>query len=91
MISQKDANIVAAIKSRYGDVIDLNNSPAVIIEVIHNFRHLLDESLGPNGSGGGPPGPSRSALQSEEVGNATVLNLLLELKRDVRDLGERIK
>lgn len=81
MNNQKDLNIVAEIKKRYGGVIDLEKSPTVIIEIIHNFRYLLDEVAGPDGTGGGPPG-SRPA----EVGTAAVLNLLLELKRDVDNI-----
>ena len=78
MNNPKNLNIVTEIKKRYGNVIDLEKSPMVMIEIIHNFRYLLDEVAGPDGTGGGPPG-SRPA----EVGTAAVLNLLLELKRDV--------
>lgn len=86
MSNSKDLNVVAEIKQRYGSVIDLDKSPMAIIEIIHNFRYLLDEAAGPEGSGGGPPGRDR-----EEVGTATVLNLLLELKREIRDLHAKIK
>ncbi len=77
-----DLKVVAQIKKRYGSVIDLNKSPMAIIEIIHNFRYLLDEVAGPDGTGGGPPGPASSG----EIGTVAVLNLLLELKRDVQAL-----
>ena len=85
MINPKDMNVVAEIKKRHGSVIDLDKSPMVIIEIIHNFRHLIDEVAGPDGTGGGPPG------SNPDVGTAAVLNLLLELKREVQALSARIK
>lgn len=81
MDNLKDLNVVAAIKNRYGSVIDLDRSPMAIIEIIHNFRYLLDEAAGPDGTAGAP-GTGRAA----DVGTAAVLNLLLELKRETRDI-----
>jgi hypothetical protein len=86
MANPRDSNVVAEIKKRYGHVIDLDKSPMTIIEIIHNFRYLLDEVAGPDGTGGGPPGSNPA-----DVGNAAVLNLLLELKREVQALNARIK
>lgn len=82
----RDMNVVAEIKKRYGAVIDLDKSPMAIIEIIHNYRFLLDEVAGPDGTGGGPPGRS-----PDEVGIAAVLNLVLELRRDVQALNAKIK
>lgn len=84
----KDLNVVTEIKRRYGNVIDLDKSPMAIIEIIHNFRHLLDELAGPDGTGGGPPG---RPVASAEVGTVAVLNLLLELKRDVQAIHDKLK
>lgn len=86
MTNPRDTNIVAEIKKRYGPIIDLDKSPMAIIEIIHNFRFLLDEVAGPDGTGGGPPGRT-----PEEVGTATVVNLLLELRREVQALNAKIK
>lgn len=82
----RDANVVVEIKRRYGSVIDLDESPMTIIEIIHNFRYLLDEVAGPDGTGGGPPGTTPA-----DVGTAAVLNLLLELKRDIDALHKKIR
>ena len=87
MTNPRDMNVVAEIKKRYGHVIDLDKSPTAIIEIIHNFRYLLDEVAGPDGTGGGPPGRASPT----EVGTATVLNLLLELRREVQALNAKIK
>jgi hypothetical protein len=95
MAIEKDMNIVAEIKKRHGSVIDLDKSPTVIIEIIHNFRYLLDEVAGPDGTAGGPPGrrldPGQGGgeptlVEPGEVGTAAVLNLLLEVKRDVESI-----
>jgi len=88
MSNPKDLNIVEEIKRRHGSVIDLEKSPMVIIEIIHNFRYLLDEVAGPDGTGGGPPGPAGPGRV--EVGTAAVLNLLLELKREVQTINEKL-
>ena len=86
MTNPKDMNVVAEIKKRYGNVIDLDKSPMAIIEIIHNYRYLLDEVAGPGGTGGGPP-----KRTPDEVGTASVLNLLLELKREVQSLQAKVK
>jgi hypothetical protein len=100
MTNPRDTNVVAEIKKRYGNVIDLDKSPMAIIEIIHNFRYLLDEVAGPDGTAGGPGGPSPPPTAPsatwmdwnvEEVGTATVLNLLLELRREVQALQAKIK
>jgi hypothetical protein len=94
MTSQKELNVVAEIKKRYGRVIDLDKSPMAIIEIIYNYRFLLDEVAGPDGTGGGPPGSVRvtSVTGTTADGDATlVVNLLLELRRDVQALSDRMK
>jgi hypothetical protein len=85
MTNPRDMNVVEEIKKRYGSVIDLDKSPMAIIEIIHNFRYLLDEVAGPDGTGGGPPGRI-----ADEVGTATLLNLVLELKREVASLHAKL-
>jgi hypothetical protein len=87
MTSPKEMNVVAEIKKRYGHVIDLDKSPMAIIEIIYNFRFLLDDVAGPDGTGGGPPGPPGPP----DGGTTLVVNLLLELRREVQALSARIK
>jgi hypothetical protein len=87
MANQKDLNIVAEIRKRHGSVVDLEKSPMAIIEIIHNYRYLLDEVAGPDGTGGGPPG----RREPGEVGTAAVLNLLLEIKRDIESLKTQLR
>jgi hypothetical protein len=84
----RDMNVVAEIKKRYGNVIDLDKSPMAIIEIIHNYRYLLDEVAGPGGTGGGPPGNPPPA---PDGGTSILLNLILELRREVQALHAKIK
>lgn len=86
MTNPRDMNVVEEIKRRYGHVIDLDKSPMAIIEIIYNFRYLLDEVAGPDGTGGGPGGPS----PAPDGGTSLVVNLLLELKREVEALKAKI-
>jgi hypothetical protein len=86
MTNPRDTNVVTEIKKRYGNVIDLDKSPMAIIEIIHNYRYLHDEVAGPGGTGGGPP-----KRTPDEIGTAAVLNLLLELKREVQALQAKVK
>jgi len=86
MTNPRDMNVVTEIKKRYGHVIDLDKSPMAIIEIIHNYRSLLDQADGPDGSAGGPPKRS-----PDELGTAAVLNLILELRREVQALHAKIK
>ena len=79
MNNPRDTNVVAEIKKRYGSVINLDKSPTTLIEIIHNFRYLLDELAGPDGTGAGPPYRNPDA-----IGTETVLNLLIELSREVQ-------
>lgn len=84
MPSPKETKVVAEIRKRYGHVIDLDKSPMAIIEIIHNYRFLLDEVAGPDGTGGGPPG-------APDGGTTLVVNLLLEMKRELQALSARVK
>ena len=85
MPSPREANVIAEIKKRYGHVIDLDKSPMTMIEIMYNFRFLLDEVAGPDGTGGGPPG------SPADGGTTLVVNLLLELRREVQALSAKIK
>lgn len=54
MANPINARIVTDIKQRHGSVIDLDKSPHAIIDIIRDFRHVLDED---NGGGGAPGSP----------------------------------
>jgi hypothetical protein len=104
MRTSGNLEIATQIRRRYGDVIDLNKSPMLIVEIIQNYRHLLDLVAGPDGTGGAPggsptppapPPPSPDgggaggapgSPKTQDLGTATVLNLLLEMKRELVEL-----
>lgn len=65
MANPINTRIVADIKRRHGSVIDLDRSPHAIIDIIRDFRHVLDDDGSdhpqppgptPPGGGGGNPG-----------------------------------
>lgn len=88
--SARDTAVVTEIKKRFGPVIDLNKSPTAIIEILSQFGPDFNVAAGPGGSAGAPAAPPPPG-KAPEVGIAAVLNLLLELKRDVRELHARIR
>jgi hypothetical protein len=86
--------IVEKISQRYGKVIDLERSPMVMIEVLRNFGHVLDDDGG-GGSGGGG-GVSTIAVgitpptSGEQVGLVDVMKVLLSLQREVKGVRARL-
>lgn len=86
----RDTAVVAEIKKRFGTVIDLNKSPTAIIEILRQFGPDFNVAAGPGGSAGAPGSPPPPG-KAPDVGIAAVLNLVLELKRDIRALNARIK
>ncbi len=68
MAHPRDMNVVTAIKAKHGRVIDLEKSPMVIIEIIHNYRHLIDE--GGNGRARWAALPARHHLHRPNVGTS---------------------
>ena len=86
--------IVDEIAKRYGRVIDLDKSPLVMIEILREFGHALDDDG--SGGGGGGPGVSTIAVgitppaSGEEVRLDDVMKAVLRLQREVREIGQRL-
>jgi hypothetical protein len=92
MTNPRHMNVVAEIKKRHGNIIDLDKSPMAIIEIIHNYRYLLDEVADNDGAGGGKPDPPPPPPPPpRDGGSETLLNLLLEVRREVQAISARIK
>src|SRR5687768_3117582 len=53
---------IREIRNRYGDVINLETSPLVLIEIIRNYRNVFDDDDGGGGGGGVSPGTSTVAV-----------------------------
>jgi hypothetical protein len=71
---------------RYGPVIDLRETPYVLIEIVRNFGSLLvpdDGGLPPGGVG--PVGPA-----SPRVDNALLLREILKIGREVTAIKRKL-
>jgi hypothetical protein len=88
---EDELRVVAEIKKQFGAKIDLDRSPFVMIEIIRNFRHLLDE----NGGGGGVStiavGITPPAGEEIEVDNATLLREILNLHRTMKEIQKKLE
>lgn len=93
---EAELRIVAEIKKQFGAKIDLDRSPFVMIEIIRNFRHLLDENGGGGGGGGGgvstiAVGITPPAGEEIEVDNATLLREILNLHRTMKEIQKKLE
>jgi hypothetical protein len=96
-LSKKETDIVKQVTKRYGNVIDLNKSPAVLIEILRNFGTIL---LGEGGAPGAPPStmavgvtPPTPAPGSGDPGNITlpaVMKVVLQMQRDVAAIKQTL-
>ncbi len=88
--------IVDEIAARFGRVIDLDQSPFVMIEIIRNFGHALDDDNGGGGGGGVGGGVSTIAVgitppeAGEEVELVDVMRVVLTLQRDIKRMSRRL-
>jgi hypothetical protein len=90
--------VVHQISKQYGRVIDLKTSPFVMIEILRNFGHALDDDGGGGGGGGGGVGGGVSTIAvgitppeiGEDIQLIDVMRLLLGLQRDLAQLHGRV-
>ncbi len=89
-------------ENRYGDLIDLETSPLVLIEIIRNYRNAFDENDN-GGKGGVSPGISTVAVagqdspptppsppEPERFEGEEVLKSLLKLQKQVDTLDKKL-
>ena len=85
-LSEKELKIVEEIKTKYGRIIDLEDSPAVIIEILRNYEIVF----GTDGTGGvsavGIEGISVSSIAV--VGVVTGDNVGIQIESIIRELME---
>lgn len=90
-LSKKEQKLVADISKKYGSILDLKKSPAVLIEILRNYGRVLDNGTGgvsPSsiaGSGPPPPPPSEGG---ETVQLGDVMKAVLKLQRDVNAISK---
>lgn len=83
----RDSTIVKQIIRRFGKVIDLEERPDVIIDIIRQFGPQLDDDGGlPGGVPPSPPGPT-----SMQPGDPTIREVLKEVLKISRELTKMRK
>jgi hypothetical protein len=91
-LQQKHARIVKEIGKKYGNVIDLERTPAVLIEILREYGSVFANDGGGGGGGGG--GVSTVAVgitpPSSEFENAAILKAVLSVQKDVRALSKKL-
>src|SRR5206468_11668705 len=89
--------IVHQISRQYGRVIDLEQSPFVMIEILRQFGHALDDDDNGGGGGGGVGGGVSTiavGITPPEVGEdiqlIDMMRVLLGIQRDLTQLHSRV-
>ena len=81
-------DIIAAVRERYGTVIDIEANPRDLIDIIRRFgMDDPDGGLPPGGTPNPPPGPT-SMQEGPSLGD--VMKEVLKLSRQVSMLEQRI-
>jgi hypothetical protein len=92
-IVEKRCEYCEKISKKYGDAIDLKESPSVLLEILRSYGHVLDD---PDGGGGGGGGVSSIAVagppcgKQVEVQLADVMKAISKLQRDVKTIGKTV-
>jgi hypothetical protein len=90
--------IVDQIAKQYGGVIDLDRSPFVMVEILPNFGHALDDDDNGGGGGGGVGGGVSTIAvgitppeSGEDIQLIDVMRGLLGVQRDLAQLQGRVE
>jgi hypothetical protein len=87
---ERELAVVGEIENQYGSVIDLKKNPMVMVEILRQFGHALD-----NGTGGGGPGtpPSSIAIAGpgEQVELNDIMRVVINIQREVRQIMARLE
>lgn len=84
----REDDIIMLVRDRYGSVIDLEERPEILIEIIQRFgADDPDGGLPPGGTPNPPPGPT-SMQQGPDLGD--LMKEILKISRQVTLLSERL-
>lgn len=90
-LDDRDNEIVEAVRKKYGDVIDIAKNPRALIEILQRFGAVLTNDGGtPGGAPVPPPPPNPCAAFDLGPNLDDVMRELLQLRRDMADLGARM-
>jgi hypothetical protein len=88
-VAKQDDKVVRQIIKRHGEVINLRENPAVIIEIIRQFGRVFDEDGGlPGGVPPSPP-PGPTSIQGS-ISNEELMREILKLQRAVSRITKQI-
>ncbi len=80
--------VVKDIIKRYGDVINLKENPGLIIEIIRNFRRVLEDV--PDGGLPGGVGPVGPTSHVETVTNTELMKQMLKMSKEIAALRAKL-
>jgi hypothetical protein len=87
---ERERAIVAEIARRYGNVIDLEKQPFVMIEILRHFGREFE-----NGGGGAPQAPPPSTIAGsgpgEDVELGDLMKVVLNIQREVREIKAQLE
>lgn len=83
--------IVRGVIRKYGDTINLKETPYVLIEILRSYGRLFDDG-GDGGSppGGTPPPPPPTGPDMRRIDMAMLMQEILKLSRQVKTLSAKI-
>ena len=99
--TKSHTRLVKEIAKKYGNVIDLDRSPQVLVEILREFGHIFSPGgdvtvgggMGPGVSGMGPgvssiagSGPTAAG----EIENALIFKTILALQKDIKLLNRKL-
>ena len=82
-----EKRIIREIRRQFGDVIDLRQSPSVVIDIIRRFRFEIDRDGGSPPGGTPPPGPT--SFQGP-ITNEDLMKEVLKLSRQISQLRKQL-
>ncbi len=92
-MANQDEKVIKDIIRKYGEVIDLKETPYLVVEIIRNFGGRI-QGLSPDGGlppGGVPPEPTPGPTSFEGIRNEELMKQILELKKQVTLLSKQVK
>lgn len=84
-----EASIVKQIVRRHGEIINLKDNPAVIIDILRRFGGAIDDGGSPPGGAPTPPPPPGPTSLQSEVSNAELMKEILKVSRAIALLQKK--
>jgi hypothetical protein len=101
-LPKRQSALVNEIAKKYGSVIDLKKSPAVLVEILRNYGRVLDPDPG-GGTGGvsptsiavaGPPPAPPPTVKPDEASSdvmlSDVMRAVLNVQRDINSINKTL-